>query len=203
VLTGKQSRRRAIFLLGVLGLAASESLAQAAERVRVDPWRDWIHWVGIVGGLAAVVTLLVGLYLYFVVARRRGADRVLVRRRARRWHIAAGLLAATLALAHALLRFHQFGNWEIKLRPPVLALFAFLLLALSGVIRAWPPRRLARHHRVWTWTHRVLLVVALTMLALHAVAATRYFLRRSAMTAVESPSSANQPTESEDNGGTD
>ena len=38
---------------------------------------------------------------------------------------------------------------------------AFVLLALSGVLRMWPPRSLARYARVWIWSHRLLLVAAL------------------------------------------
>lgn len=148
------------------GQPPAEEAAREAEGAR-SLWRDPVHYVGIAGGAFALGALGVGLYIFLVVAFRRGPDRVLVRRAWRLRHVILGLSAVALAVAHAGLRAAQTGEIPFSWSPPQAVTLAFVLLALSGVLRMWPPRSLARYARVWIWSHRVLLVAALLLLVRH------------------------------------
>jgi len=132
-------------------------------------WLDPVHYLGLAGAALALAALGVGLYIFLVVAFRRGPDRVLVRRAWRLRHAILGLSAVALAVAHAGLRAVQTGEVPFSWNPSQALTLAFVLLALSGVLRMWPPRSLARYARVWIWSHRVLLVAALLLLVGHVV----------------------------------
>lgn len=147
-----------------------------SEAAEAGLWRDGIHYLGLAGGLVLLAALAVGLYIFLVIAFHQGADRVLLRRAWRRRHYALGLAAGALALAHVIGRSVQLGEFEAELGAAQLATAAILLLVVSGIIRAWPPRPLARHPRWWMWSHRVLTVVALLALFWHGIATYAEFV---------------------------
>ncbi len=142
---------------------------EESEAAEAALWRDGVHYLGIGGGLALLAALGVGLWIFLVIAFRQGPQRVLLRRVWRRWHYALGLAAGALALAHVIGRSVQLGEFEAELGAAQLATAAIILLVISGVIRAWPPRSLARHPRWWMWSHRVLVVAAFLALFWHGV----------------------------------
>ena len=137
-------------------------------------WRDPIHYLGLGAGALAVLALLVGLYLLFVVSRYRGPDRIRRRWRVRYVHMFLGATAVGLGVGHSLLRFYQLGGvrW---VPPPMLALIAFAVVALTGVLRAYPPRAWARYPWVFIWGHRAALALALYMLTRHVIGAYHFF----------------------------
>jgi hypothetical protein len=132
-----------------------------------SPWRDTVHYVGLGGGLLLLAALATGLWIYLVIAFRKGPHRVLLRRAWRRWHYGLGLAAGALALTHAIGRYVQAGDFEVEFGAPALTSAAIILLVISGIIRAWPPRALARHPRWWAWSHRVLTMLAVLALCWH------------------------------------
>ncbi len=148
------------------GQPPAEEAAREAEEAR-SLWLDPVHYLGVAAGALALGALGVGLYIFLVVAFRRGPDRVLVRRAWRLRHVILGLSAVALAVAHSGLRAVQTGEVPFSWSPPQAVTLAFVLLALSGVLRMWPPRSLARYTRVWVWSHRVLLIAALLLLVRH------------------------------------
>lgn len=150
---------------------ASESEAEEAGL-----WTDGIHYLGIGGGLVLLAALAVGLYIYLVIAFRQGPDRVRLRRLWRRRHYALGLAAGALALAHVIGRSLQLGEFEAEFGAAQLATLAIILLVVSGIIRAWPPRPLAAHPQWWKWSHRLLVVAALLTLFWHGIATYAEFV---------------------------
>ena len=154
---------------------ATSAPAPASGKPGPSLWFDPIHYVGIAGGVLTALALLAGLYLYFFAGRYRGPDRVQRRWRLRYLHIFLGASAVGLALAHSLLRFVQSGEVELSLKSPTVVLYAFLLLALSGVLRVVPPRKWARYAKVFMWTHRALVAIVLVVLLRHVLLAYQFF----------------------------
>ena len=142
---------------------------QAPAPPTLAPWFDKVHYVGLSGALLLLAGLGTGLWIYLVVAFRRGQDRVFVRRQWRKWHYALGFGAGALALSHALGRFVQLGGFVPGFWVPILTGGALVLLVVSGLLRAWPPRPLARHFNWWTWSHRALTTLAVIMLLWHGI----------------------------------
>ncbi len=138
-------------------------------------WYDGVHYVGVAGGLLLLAGLATGLWIYLVIAFRTGPHRVLIHRVWRRWHYALGFVAGGLALAHVLGRYVQVGGVGVEFGPPTLTSAAFILLVVSGLLRAWPPRALARHPHWWAWSHRVFAAAALLALFWHGLSEYLHF----------------------------
>ncbi len=160
---------------GEPGAPAPESEEEEGEE-GFNPWLDWVHAIGITGGGLMVTNFLIGLSIFF--GARAGTARFPVRKRKgrRKWHYVFGLTALALAASHALLRFVQIGTVDLGNPPAFLLACIAVLLALSGMVRAWPPRRLARYPQVWTWVHRTLTTLAVVFLTWHVAGQIQAFL---------------------------
>ena len=119
----------------------------------------------------AGLALASGLYIHGVVARRRQRGAGQSRKRWRQVHYTLGLTAAALAVTHALLRLRQEGGsvWPGEAEPSYLAWYAFVLLAISGLVRARPPKKLRKWPRLWMWAHRALFCAALGLVIWHGL----------------------------------
>jgi hypothetical protein len=149
--------------------------AAAPETPEHSPWLDGVHYLGLGGGGLMVVNLILGATLYFgtISAKRLPIP---VRKGRRKWHFTVGLIALSLAALHGGLRYVQAGGFDLG-NPPAFALAcAAVLLACSGMIRAWPPRRLARYAHRWMWLHRALVLAAVLLLAAHVTGQVMIFL---------------------------
>lgn len=159
-------------------LAASQCLAQDGGEVWegvASPWRDGVHYVGIAGGALAMLALVLGVIIY--VGPRLPGKKLAsaLRRRFRTAHIACGMAGASLALVHHVGRLVQAQEFGFALNAPALCGYAFVLVLLSGLLRAWTPRAWRKHWRVLAFIHRVSVVTALYFLFVHALHQAREF----------------------------
>jgi hypothetical protein len=140
--------------------------APAPQPRKHSLWVDGVHVVGLGGGGLMALNLLLGATLLIGASAVKRMPRP-VRKSRRKWHYAVGLIALALATLHAVLRYAQGGAFDLR-NPPALALGgAAVLLACSGMIRAWPPPSLRRFPQNWMWTHRALILLAVLLLAAH------------------------------------
>jgi hypothetical protein len=154
-----------------LGQAGQPATAEARPAPRPGRghrlWLDKVHAVGLFGGGLMVTNFIIGLSILLGALAGTARFPVLKRKGRRKWHYLFGLTALSLAVLHGVLRYVQFGGLQVH-NPPAFALgCTAALLACSGMVRAWPPRKLARHPKVWTWVHRTLLALAVVLLAVH------------------------------------
>lgn len=154
-----------------LGAGAEE----ADEDLSGSPWHDTVHWLGIAGGLVALLALCGGGALYIFVARRNIQWSDSPRPTWRYLHVTAGAAAVVLALVHHFGRWAQEGGPEFGLEPPHLAGVGFLFLAVTGALRLAPPKAWRRRWRVFAYGHRAAFALALAMLILHALHESRRF----------------------------
>jgi hypothetical protein len=137
-------------------------------------WLDKIHAIGIGGGALLLANLVLGLTLY--VGARRKRLPMPARKRRRKWHYTVGLVALALGVLHGILRYVQAEGFDLGNLPAFAVGCAAVLVAASGMLRAWPPRKLARYPKLWIWTHRGLVGAAVLLLALHVTQqAMEYF----------------------------
>jgi uncharacterized membrane protein len=134
------------------------------------------------------VALVIGLTIFFGLRRHGLAYDSPARQGRRRWHIAFGLTGGSLAIAHALGRYHQFGDKiDFTQAAPNLALASVLLLAIAGILRASLPSRHATALSVLAWCHRLGVVGMLGFAAWHATGAVLFHLARMAKAAATPP----------------
>lgn len=135
----------------------------------MSPWHDTVHYLGIVGGILALLALLGGLIIYLVYNRpgRPFADPV--RARLRGAHMALGLVAVGLALAHHFGRWAQEGMPNFGIEPPHLAGVFFLLVAVAGFLRYAPPAKWRQRWLTFAHLHRIGFVLAMVMMLLHTL----------------------------------
>lgn len=167
-------------VLAVWILAATAASAQPEGNEWDDiasPWHDGVHWIGIAGGALAVLALVLGLIIY--VGPRLPGKKLApaLRKKLRSAHLACGLSGAGLALAHHVGRLVQAHEFRLALNPPALAGCGFVLLLISGVLRAWPPRGLRRSWRWLAFVHRLAFVAALFFLVQHTLVQFHKFSR--------------------------
>lgn len=130
-------------------------------------WLDMVHLLGIAAGALGVVALILGLTILLVLRPRGMGYDTAVRRGGRRWHIAFGLTAVLLGLAHVVARVVQTGGMSFSVRGPALLALATLLVGVSGLLRWLLPWRYARVVSVFAWLHRLAVVAAVILLARH------------------------------------
>lgn len=128
------------------------------------PWLDFVHLVGIAGGVLALATLGVGLYLALGF---RKARRIALRMRVRGVHMGSGTAAVLLAVGHAVGRALQTGEVQYHLDPTRVTTLVFVGVLATGLLRQYPPGPLQGHFRLLAWLHRLAVVAALGLLALH------------------------------------
>jgi hypothetical protein len=129
------------------------------------PWLDFVHLVGIAGGVLALAALAGGLYLLLGF---RKARRIALRMKVRGLHMGGGAAAVLLAVGHAAGRALQTGEVELDLNPTLLTVVAFVGVLATGLLRQYPPGVLQGHFKLLAWLHRLAVVAALALLALHA-----------------------------------
>lgn len=135
-----------------------------------DTWHDTVHWLGIAGTGLAVLVALGGAVIYCGFALRRKPFKHPVRRAIRTAHICGGLVAVTLGLAHYVGRCVQAGEAIVFApMPPVYAGWLFLIAAVSGILRMWPPKPLRKQYRWFVALHRVAIIGALYFATRHAL----------------------------------
>jgi hypothetical protein len=158
--------------LGLSLLATGLCLAQGQGEVWEDvtsTWRDGVHTAGIAGGALAVLALVLGIVIY---AGPRLPGKKLapaLRKRLRTAHMACGMAAALLALTHHVWRLVQVQQLGLGHTPPHLAGYGFLLLLLTGALRARPPKALRKAGKWFARAHRLALVVAFVSMGQHAL----------------------------------
>jgi len=137
------------------------------------PWLDFVHLVGIAGGVLAVSTLACGLYLLLGF---RKARHIALRMRMRGLHMGGGAAAVLLAAGHAVARAFQSGEVQYHMNPTRLTTVAFVCVLATGLLRQYPPGPLQGHFRLLAWLHRLAVVAALCLLALHVYRAVAMFV---------------------------
>jgi len=130
-------------------------------------WLDGIHLLGVAAGVLGVVALILGLTILLVLRPRGMGYDAGVRQGWRRRHVAFGLAAVVLGLAHVVARIVQTGGMSLGVRGPALLALAVLLLGVSGLLRLLLPWRYARVVAAIAWLHRLAVVAAVILLARH------------------------------------
>jgi hypothetical protein len=130
-------------------------------------WLDPVHLMGITASALGVVALTLGLTILLVLRLRGVGYDAAQRQGRRRWHVAFGLAAVGLGLAHTVGRFLQRGQVNLNPRGPALLGLAVLLLGLSGALRVLIPWRYGRALTVFAWLHRLAVVGSVVLLARH------------------------------------
>ena len=168
------------------GEAATPAAAATAEAASAPApsggaehsvWLDRVHALGIAGGALLLANLVLGGTLYLGAVRKRLP--VSVRKRRRKWHYTVGLIALALGVLHGVLRYFQAGGFDLGNAPAFALACTAILLAGSGMLRAWPPRKLARYPKLWRWTHRGLILAAALLLAAHVTQQALEYLGKS------------------------
>ena len=120
-------------------------------------WLDWVHWIGISGGVLAVIALLIGLMLFF----RIGGKGFTWHNKMRQKHMWFGAVAVSLAILHTVFRLIAIKELPFEPIPPVIAFWAFLVVAISGRLRYKPLEFLIGKSTIMIWIHRVVVIIAL------------------------------------------
>lgn len=128
------------------------------------PWLDFVHLVGIAGGVLTVAALAGGLYLLVGFRKSR---RIALRMRVRGLHMGGGSAAVLLAVGHGVGRLIQSGELPVHMDPTRLTTVAFVCVLATGLLRQYPPGLLQGHFWLLAWLHRLAVVAALALLALH------------------------------------
>ncbi len=140
-------------------------------------WMDSIHLLGVAAGALGSVALILGLTILLVLRPRGVGYDAAVRQGRRRWHVAFGLAAVVLGLAHVVARVVQTGGMSFSVRGPALLALATLLVGVSGLLRLLLPWRYARVVEAFAWLHRLAVVAAVVLLARHVNYQVNRFLQ--------------------------
>lgn len=134
-----------------------------------SPWHDTVHYFGIASGVLALVALAAGGVLYFGHSLPRRPYGSPARRLVRGLHMAAGAAAVACGLVHFLGRLASLGDYRLAASPPYLAMYCFVLVLASGLLRNWTPKALRKHWRLFGWLHRLAVLAAFCFLTRHSL----------------------------------
>jgi hypothetical protein len=131
------------------------------------PWRDVVHYFGVLAGLLAFGAVLAGAVLFFGHNLPGHPYQSAARRRTRWIHIGTGLTAILCGTIHFAGRLYQSGDFTLETGPPFLTWYFFALVLISGILRNWTPRALRKQWWIFAWLHRIGVVGALYFLTGH------------------------------------
>ena len=125
-----------------------------------------------------VVNLVLGAAIF--LGAWRGGLAQATRNRRDVWHYAVGLTALSLGTLHMVGRFVQVGGFRVYDKPAFVLACVGILLAVSGMVRAWTPEKLTRFKPAWRWAHRVLILAVVGLLTTHVTHAVMFFMKQRA-----------------------